>query len=57
MTPEERYTIIRAKIDLLKYIKRAEKDLNEQFLLLNDSNELTVESNLASFAGLTCGST
>ena len=54
MTPEERYAIFRAKIDHLKYIKWPGKYIWRQSPLLNEYNELTLGSKIASFDGVTC---
>ena len=54
MTPEERYATFRAKTDLLNYIKWHIKYIWGQSPLLNESNELTIQSKIASFHGETC---
>ena len=57
MTPEQRYITFRAKIDLLNYIKWTVKYLRGQSQLSNKSNELTIESKIASFDEVTFGYT
>ena len=54
MTPEERYAIFRAKIDHLKYINWPGNYICRQSPLLKEYNELTFESKIASFDGVTC---
>ena len=54
MTPVERYSTIRAKIDLLNYIKRPINYIRGQSLLSDKSNGQTILSKLACFGGLIC---
>ena len=54
MTPEQRYSTFRAKIDLQNFIKWPVKYIWGQSPLQNESNELTIESKTANFDGVTC---
>ena len=57
MTPEERYTTFRAKIDLQNFIKCPVKYIWGQSPISTESNELTVQSKIASFVDLICSYT
>ena len=57
MAPEERYARFRAKIDLLNDIKCPVKYIWGQSPLSTESNELTVQSKIASFLDLICSYT
>ena len=54
MTPEERYTTFRAKIDLQNFIKWHIKYIWQQSTLSNERNGQTTGYKFACFNGLTC---
>ena len=54
MTPEERYTTFRAKIDLQNFIKWHIKYIWQQSTLSDERNGQTTGSKFACFVGLTC---